>query len=414
MSKKLLFNLNKNVSQDYTYVKYTGTIVTATNTLEKPIKNAILKGDTKYRDVDTGEILDSFDGTKNLELVSVKMPVLQTYDGNIMRLSPPQHTTNNVTIEKINDVEFLFNQGGRHGMGGWKWSIPNREAFTLSFDYEKVSGCENQCQISVACAGGIADRTDLSEQFGQFEKTYHVNRTTPTAVEFKPVGELTSTKSVLKISNLKWYIGNKVYSDKTNILRTPEEVVLKGLGDVQDTLNINTGEMIERIGIAKLSQIPDEDFGNFAPYGVNSKLTKTANINIRKTKFNKYFLPYRANPKAISNFALCYDTTYNKDFECFALHSDDVQSVQISLSHSRFNDELTKEKMIQLIKELDITLVYELATPTIKTVDLSILDQDENTVTSISSFNDTTHVTTSSDTVPPIFEGYIATKESVE
>lgn len=285
MSKKLLFNLNKNVSQDYTYVKYTGTIVTATNTLEKPIKNAILKGDTKYRDVDTGEILDSFDGTKNLELVSVKMPVLTT-----------------------------------------------------------------------------------SSEDGS----------------------------------------------KTNILRTPEEVVLKGLGDVQDTLNINTGEMIERIGIAKLSQIPDEDFGNFSPYGVNFILTKTANINIRKTKFNKYFLPYRANPKAISNFALCYNTTYNKDFECFALHTDEVQSVQISLSHSRFNGELTKEKMIQLIKELDITLVYELATPTIKTVDLSILDQDENTVTSISSFNDTTHVTTSSDTVPPIFEGYIATKESVE
>ena len=60
MSKKLLFNLNKNVSQDYTYVKYTGTIVTATNILEKPIKNAILKGCTYYRDTDTNEILETF------------------------------------------------------------------------------------------------------------------------------------------------------------------------------------------------------------------------------------------------------------------------------------------------------------------------------------------------------------------
>ena len=39
-------------------------------------KSAILKGNTKYRDIDTGDILDTFDETKNLELVSAKMPVL--------------------------------------------------------------------------------------------------------------------------------------------------------------------------------------------------------------------------------------------------------------------------------------------------------------------------------------------------
>ena len=32
-------------------------------------KSAILKGNTKYRDIDTGDILDTFDETKNLELV---------------------------------------------------------------------------------------------------------------------------------------------------------------------------------------------------------------------------------------------------------------------------------------------------------------------------------------------------------
>ena len=34
---------------------------------------------------------------------------------------------------------------------------------------------------------------------------------------------------------------------KSNILHTPEEVVLKGLGDVQDTLNVNTGEYVQRV-----------------------------------------------------------------------------------------------------------------------------------------------------------------------
>lgn len=78
MSKKLLFNFNREVIQNYTYVKYTGTIITATNTLEKPIKSVILKGNTGYRDIDTDEILETFEEGRNLELVSVKMPVLTT------------------------------------------------------------------------------------------------------------------------------------------------------------------------------------------------------------------------------------------------------------------------------------------------------------------------------------------------
>lgn len=304
-------------------------------------------------------------------ICSVKNPILKENDGNIMRLSPPQHTTNNVTIEKINDIEFLFNQGSRQGMGGWKWNIPNGELFTLSFYYEKVSGCENQCQVSVACAGGISDKFDLSEQFGYFEKTFYVRRTTPTVVEFKPVGELTSTKSVLKISNLKWYIGNKVYSDKSNILSCVEEVELNGAKSVSDELYLLTSDLIKRVGVAKLSQIQDVDFGNFSPYGVNGATPNTANINIRKENFNKYFSPYKSGLNAISIFAPVYDTTYNRDYECFALHGDNTQSVQISLSHDRFDGDLTKERAIQLIKELDVTIFYELAEPITTKVGLS-------------------------------------------
>ena len=59
-------------------VSYTGQSIYAPNTLERPVKSAILKGSTKYRDIDTGEVLDAFEDGRNLELVSVKMPVLKT------------------------------------------------------------------------------------------------------------------------------------------------------------------------------------------------------------------------------------------------------------------------------------------------------------------------------------------------
>ena len=75
-----LFYNGDNTIIDITYEKY--VLNTQSNTLynteEASIKSAILKGSTKYRDIDTGDILDTFDETKNLELVSVKMPVLTT------------------------------------------------------------------------------------------------------------------------------------------------------------------------------------------------------------------------------------------------------------------------------------------------------------------------------------------------
>ena len=64
-------------------VTYTGQSIYAPNTLERPVKSAILTGSTKYRDIDTGDVLDTFDETKNLELVSVKMPVLTTTGKNL-------------------------------------------------------------------------------------------------------------------------------------------------------------------------------------------------------------------------------------------------------------------------------------------------------------------------------------------
>ena len=57
-------------------------------------KSAILKGSTKYRDTDTEEFLETFDESRNLELVSVKMPILTTSneDGtktNILTVNEP-------------------------------------------------------------------------------------------------------------------------------------------------------------------------------------------------------------------------------------------------------------------------------------------------------------------------------------
>ena len=48
------------------------------NVLDGAYESCVLKGHTKYRDIDTGEILENFEESRNLELITVRMPILHT------------------------------------------------------------------------------------------------------------------------------------------------------------------------------------------------------------------------------------------------------------------------------------------------------------------------------------------------
>lgn len=281
MSKKLLFNFNREVIQNYTYVKYVGTIITATNTLEKPIKNAILKGSTKYRDIDTGEFLETFEEGRNLELVSVKMPVLTTTGKNT--LNPNEITFDSSAA--TNPESYTYSEG----VYTFKNSRSNNQ---MRFTITKQNASDKILYevLEVKDLNGNVTPHQIAME-GSNDKAYWFSIIRP---GWENVGEV---KIKLGVDSLEPY--------KSNILTVNEDVTLRSNGDVYDELNLLNGRLTQRI---------DE------------------------------------------------------------------------------NNEVLAQEVV-------------------KTVDLSILDQNENKVSSISSFNDTTHITASSETIPPIFEGYLATKE---
>ena len=57
-----------------------GTVVHA---IPFSYKSVIFKGSTKYREIETGKILETFNESKNLELVTVKTPILKTVGNNL-------------------------------------------------------------------------------------------------------------------------------------------------------------------------------------------------------------------------------------------------------------------------------------------------------------------------------------------
>ena len=150
---------------------------------------------------------------------------------------------------------------------------------------------------------------------------------------------------------------------KSNILSTPEEVVLRSLPNgVCDTLNVETGEYVKRIGEKVLCGETAEDWRDFR----NTFIEKTETIDV-----------YLINPEQKSNSNLLCDkmrTTskgvYMNDEEGISCSGGNGLNVWVSISKNKLSTP-NKDGFKQWLKSNPMTIQYELATPIIKTVDLS-------------------------------------------
>ena len=183
---------------------------------------------------------------------------------------------------------------------------------------------------------------------------------------------------------------------KSNILTVNEDVELRGVGDVQDTLDLITGEKVERIGEVVLdgSQDGGYDHASNASTGVLTlRLPRILDIintgaNVYGLLSDKYASVTSKNPNNI--------LSYNG-------------RIMITKPISELESFNTTDKIKSFLSQNPITLQYPLATPVIKTVDLSVVDQDGNN-TKLSTFDDITHVTLSSEGLIPEAELEVATK----
>ena len=162
---------------------------------------------------------------------------------------------------------------------------------------------------------------------------------------------------------------------KSNILHTPEEVVLRSLpGGVCDTLNLNTGEYVQRIGEYIItgdetwSTSTEASCQRFAFYSTNIK-------NI--IRYNGYdsFMYYVVCDKLRGTY-------WSNSWKTVNTITTNNASIYIQLP---FGTTMEQAKALMIGTKIQ----YKLETPVIKTVDLS-----DNVVYS---YKDTTHYTCSSE-----------------
>ena len=300
-------------------------------------KSAILKGSTKYRDIDTGDILDTFDETKNLELVSVKMPVLTTTGKNLFNGEwelGSIHPETGGDVENKNCIrtkDFFVVESNK------EYTISNNKGYTVTsnfYDYAK-----NLISTSY-------EKTFITPSNSYFVKF----RTSPTKFE----NDISIKFQIEEDSKATSY-----EPFKSNILTVNEDVELRGIGKVKDELNLLTGELTQRIYNLQLTG--DENWGQsgFTNDGYFVAYTTfTSNLSIADSKL------------------ICDKLNYDSSISVTDTKTEGINiigdcSLRISLSKTKV---ATLNDFINWIRQEQPVINFVAKEKSIKTVDLNKLN----------------------------------------
>ena len=212
------------------------------NVLDGAFESCVLKGHTKYRDIDTGEILENFEESRNLELITVRMPILSTVGKNLLNM-------NNITLgsyvsgggEYGNQVSFT-NDAKRAYI-----TIPVKPNTKYTYKSNNIYGYL-RCMKNLAVEAGRISGNSLTCTITTTEETNYISinlRHTDETIQ-QLTREMIDNAEIILVEG-KHISSYEPY--KTSILSLPEEVVLRSLPDgTCDTLNVETGEYVQKIG----------------------------------------------------------------------------------------------------------------------------------------------------------------------
>ena len=324
-------------------------------------------------------IIEYQDGMENWDIPyfegiqSVKVPVLTTTGKNLFDFESFKKEENRIvgtkpySSFKLNlkpNTKYSWNRFSNDGFGSTCYilintvlgSSSNALNWLIHSDSEKINysiGTFSTDNTGVVYISGIINNDNQEKTFELLENLIIIESGT-SPVSYEPY--------------------------KSNILTVNEEVELRGIGDVQDELDCLTGEVTQRIGEIVLDGSSDEEYainGNAADgltrFVINS-------ISNRKQRGN-----------TISNL-LPITNNYNY----YGLFSGNSLNI--------VNNCLTIDDLRIWLQQNPITIQYELATESVKTVDLTVQNQDGGIIPHIQTQQGITHVSTSSDGLTPVVE----------
>lgn len=196
---------------------------------------------------------------------------------------------------------------------------------------------------------------------------------------------------------------------KSNILTVNEDVTLRGIGDVKDELNLLTGEVVERIG-----EIVLDGSQTLQPHSTVQGDTLMIKISDPSISFKQNsnlqeswdFSDMICDKELIAETPKWNASEWNEGYNIALISSAsttyNINSFVLAIRMSYFNVQSIDEFKTWLTQN-PLTIQYKLAKESIKTVDLTITDQDNQPQERMKLFPNG-YINTSSSTIPPILE----------
>ena len=380
----LNYNLYHHLPSDFPVESVTNvTRATFQNVVPYAYGKAILKGSTKYRDIDTGEFLETFEEGRNLELVSVQMPVLTTIGKNVVNPIEDLFVYRSGFVKP----QVLFENGGLSFISEFNASIcgfrlPVKllkdEMYYVKCDYE------NMTTIRLYGSNVLSDEIDTTWEtivISQNGGCFSFNK----QFDYYYVGFYPNQNSRMKIKNLQIEQGTQSTSYepyKSNILTVNEPVELRGIGDVRDELNLLTSELTE----------------NFEPFTLNgSEDWRLQDDSLENTT---RFILLNYAPNKVNNQKIGITNTYE-----WGNYDKDKPGIILSKPSGHVYLRTSKMSVDELKTMLNNNPIhgYYNKEKSIKTVDLTCIDEQGGNV-DFMPIEGTMHVSASSQTIAPLLE----------
>lgn len=330
------------------------------NVLDGAFESCVLKGHTKYRDIDTGEILENFEESRNLELITVRMPILSTVGKNLIN---PSEFISNMTVYNINVARdgdcFTFNgessgvydayitvQRNEFGQG-----ILLRKNKTYCIGYEVLSGSATGSMVLAFKCVNSSNSVTWKETSGEYLTYTPKEDIYVSWLRIHGYSSANYDNFKIRVYIEEATSPTSYESYKTSILSCNEEVELRGIGDVTDELDLLTGEVTERIGEVILNG--SEKWQKF-------RTMSDGTYNFVCTIIDAMAKPYG---KIISN-SLPVRTNVTSGVGLYL--NNGASMLELS-----FSDLSTVEEVKSYLNNNNAIIQYQLATESVKTVGLS-------------------------------------------
>ena len=330
--------------------------------------------------IENAMIIEYVEGMENWDIpyftgmASCKMPILSTVGKNLFNYKNYNLKVN----EGQNPQEIIVDEQGLSfnvDTASWKslWYdlyLESGEKYTLSYNTNLLRCFIFKSKVNTYVSSELVANTTVTnateDKIQKVTKTF----TAPSTgfIRVRLVSEQKVGNHILQNFQIEKSSSVTTYEPhKSSILSTNEDLELRGIGDVQDILDLNTGKLTSYYG----ERIVTED-DSFSTTLLDGKCTCI--VGNMTDKISSY---------ASDNFLadkVPHGAPANTDFGIY-------QNLGNFVIYETGDDlEAFKSKVI------GTKIYYRLAEPVNKAVDLKVVDQNSNVIPTLKSWNTTTHI----------------------